>query len=83
MNLKVSQSKGTQTSVCPKIYLPPRNQVIFFTISLSLSSPIRRYAGIPDFLTSDDMESMVRDKRIDPKMVFSYVQEVYRMCNEL
>ena len=43
----------------------------------------RRYAGIPDFLTADDMEGMVRDKRIDPKMVFSYVQEVYRMCNEM
>ena len=43
----------------------------------------RRYAGIPDFLTADDMDSMVRDSRIDPKMVFSYVQEVYRMCNEM
>lgn len=42
-----------------------------------------RYAGIPDFLTADDMEGMVRDNRIDPKMVFSYVQEVYRMCNEM
>jgi len=29
------------------------------------------------------MEGMVADKRIDPKMIFSYVQEVYRMCNEL
>ena len=43
----------------------------------------RRYAGIPDFLTADDMEAMVSDSRIDPKMVFSYVQEVYRMCNEM
>jgi len=42
-----------------------------------------RYAGIPDFLTADDMDAMVRDSRIDPKMVFSYVQEVYRMCNEM
>merc|ERR1712055_833234 len=42
-----------------------------------------RFAGIPDFLTAEDMEGMVADKRIDPKMVFSYVQEVYRMCNEL
>jgi len=42
-----------------------------------------RYAGIPDFLTADDMEAMVQDSRIDPKMVFSYVQEVYRMCNEM
>merc|ERR1712149_19620 len=23
------------------------------------------------------------ERRVDPKMVFSYVQEVYRMCNEL
>ena len=43
----------------------------------------RRYAGIPDFLTADDMEGMVRDNRLDPKMIFSYVQEVYRMCNEM
>jgi len=42
-----------------------------------------RYAGIPDFLTAEDMEAMVRDKRVDPKMIFSYVQEVYRMCNEM
>jgi len=44
---------------------------------------IRRLAGVPDFLTSEDMLSMVSDDRIDPKMVFSYVQEVYRMCNDL
>ena len=43
----------------------------------------RRYAGIPDFLTADDMEAMVSDNRLDPKMIFSYVQEVYRMCNEM
>jgi hypothetical protein len=42
-----------------------------------------RYAGIPDFLTAEDMEGMVRDNRVDPKMIFSYVQEVYRMCNEM
>merc|ERR1711953_55874 len=42
-----------------------------------------RLAGIPDFLTADDMMGMVEDNRIDPKMVFSYVQEVYRMCNDL
>lgn len=42
-----------------------------------------RYAGIPDFLTAEDMEAMVRDSRVDPKMIFSYVQEVYRMCNEM
>jgi len=42
-----------------------------------------RYAGIPDFLTAEDMDAMVRDNRVDPKMIFSYVQEVYRMCNEM
>merc|ERR1712058_185510 len=36
-----------------------------------------RFAGIPDFLTADDMEVMAADGRIDPKLVFSYVQEVY------
>jgi hypothetical protein len=42
-----------------------------------------RFAGIPDFLTADDMYNMVSEKRIDPKMIFSYIQEVYRMCNEM
>jgi len=42
-----------------------------------------KYAGIPDFLTAEDMAGMVEEQRIDPKMIFSYVQEVYRMCNEL
>ena len=50
---------------------------------LSNFSIYRRYAGIPDFLTADDMEGMVSDNRLDPKMIFSYVQEVYRMCNEM
>ena len=54
----------------------------FFT-QRAVSTFSRRYAGIPDFLTADDMDAMVRDNRIDPKMVFSYVQEVYRMCNEM
>jgi len=50
---------------------------------LRILTYFRRYAGIPDFLTADDMDGMVRDNRIDPKMIFSYVQEVYRMCNEM
>ena len=48
-----------------------------------IAADFRRYAGIPDFLTADDMEGMVSDNRLDPKMIFSYVQEVYRMCNEM
>merc|ERR1719232_583469 len=42
-----------------------------------------KVAGVPDFLTAEDMSGMVEERRVDPKMVFSYVQEVYRMCNEL
>merc|ERR1711874_770958 len=42
-----------------------------------------KFAGVPDFLTAEDMSAMVEEARIDPKMIFSYVQEVYRMCNEL
>ena len=53
------------------------------TLSTSSIFIYRRYAGIPDFLTADDMEGMVSDNRLDPKMIFSYVQEVYRMCNEM
>ena len=60
---------GQQPTTGPSDIIPP----IFF----------RRYAGIPDFLTAEDMDAMVSDSRIDPKMVFSYVQEVYRMCNEM
>ena len=45
-------------------------------MNLFTMTMIRRLAGVPDFLTSEDMLSMVNDDRIDPKMVFSYVQEV-------
>merc|ERR1719232_2462283 len=37
-----------------------------------------KFAGVPDFLTAEDMSGMVEERRVDPKMVFSYVQEVYR-----
>ena len=43
----------------------------------------KKIRGVPDFLTAQDMSGMVEESRIDPKMIFSYVQEVYRMCNEL
>merc|ERR1712114_102499 len=36
-------------------------------------------ALIHNFLTAEDMAGMVEEQRIDPKMIFSYVQEVYRM----
>merc|ERR1711964_530586 len=35
-----------------------------------------KFAGVPDFLTAEDMAGMVQENRIDPKMIFSYVQEV-------
>merc|ERR1711909_50834 len=30
-----------------------------------------KFAGVPDFLTAEDMAGMVEEKRIDPKMIFS------------
>merc|ERR1712105_4082 len=29
-----------------------------------------RYAGIPDFISGDDMEEMISSGRLDPKVVF-------------
>jgi len=60
--------------------IDPNNRKQNYQIAFSTGE---RYAGIPDFLTADDMDGMVRENRIDPKMIFSYVQEVYRMCNEM
>ena len=56
---------------------------IWTSLDFRVVNFFRRYAGIPDFLTAEDMDAMVSDNRIDPKMIFSYVQEVYRMCNEM
>ena len=52
-------------------YLP---QLIFL--------PIRRLAGIPDFISGDDMDEMICSGRLDPKVVFAYVQEVYRALKD-
>merc|ERR1712107_942185 len=30
-----------------------------------------KFAGVPDFLTAEDMSAMVEEQRIDPKMTFS------------
>merc|ERR1712066_114902 len=60
--------------------LSPENRKANYELAFQTGE---RFAGIPDFLTADDMLNMVQDKRIDPKMIFSYVQEVYRMCNEM
>merc|ERR1711881_764850 len=60
--------------------IDPANRRHNYEIAFSTGE---RYAGIPDFLTADDMDGMVNDNRLNPKMIFSYVQEVYRMCNEM
>merc|ERR1711936_1415288 len=41
-----------------------------------------RLAGIPDFISGDDMDEMICSGRLDPKVVFAYVQEVYRALKE-
>ena len=42
----------------------------------------RRLAGIPDFISGDDMEEMISSGRLDAKVVFAYVQEVYRALKD-
>merc|ERR1712106_691862 len=42
-----------------------------------------RLAGIPDFISGDDMDDMIKDGRLDSKVVFAYVQEVYRALKEM
>ena len=56
----------------------------FVNLSLSHSQPIliRRLAGIPDFISGDDMDEMISSGRLDPKVVFAYVQEVYRALKD-
>jgi hypothetical protein len=43
---------------------------------------LRRLAGIPDFISGDDMDDMIASGRLDPKVVFAYVQEVYRALKD-
>merc|ERR1712014_486211 len=57
----------------------PQDRMKNYEIAFSTGE---KFAGVPDFLTAEDMGGMVQENRIDPKMIFSYVQEVYRMCNE-
>jgi len=42
-----------------------------------------RLAGIPDFISGDDMDDMIKDGRLDSKVVFAYIQEVYRALKEM
>jgi len=55
---------------------------IFFASVLLLTSMSRRLAGIPDFISGDDMDEMISSGRLDPKVVFAYVQEVYRALKD-
>merc|ERR1712212_740986 len=41
-----------------------------------------RLAGFPDFISGDDMDEMISSGRLDPKVVFAYVQEVYRALKD-
>jgi len=41
-----------------------------------------RLAGIPDFISGEDMDEMICSGRLDPKVVFAYVQEVYRALKD-
>merc|ERR1712180_198949 len=41
-----------------------------------------RLAGIPDFISGDDMDDMISSGRLDPKVVFAYIQEVYRALKD-
>merc|ERR1712183_812898 len=42
-----------------------------------------RLAGIPDFISGDDMDDMIKDGRLDSKVVFAYVQAVFRALKEM
>ena len=53
-----------------------------FIYSLPDVPDIRRLAGIPDFISGDDMDEMICSGRLDPKVVFAYVQEVYRALKD-
>ena len=53
-----------------------------FIYSLPDVPDIRRLAGIPDFISGDDMDEMISSGRLDPKVVFAYVQEVYRALKD-
>jgi hypothetical protein len=41
-----------------------------------------RLAGIPDFISGDERDEMISSGRLDPKVVFAYVQEVYRALKD-
>ena len=54
----------------------------WISIANYLTWLFRRIAGIPDFISGDDMDEMISDGRLDSKVVFAYVQEVYRALKD-
>jgi len=56
-----------------------KNIVSVLVLIISIN---RRLAGIPDFISGDDMDEMISSGRLDPKVVFAYVQEVYRALKD-
>merc|ERR1712077_187410 len=75
-----TQSWASGLAFCALKVDSPRDRLKNYEVAFVTGE---KFAGVPDFLTAEDMSAMVEEKRIDPKMIFSYVQEVYRMCNEL
>ena len=69
----------TSTS-CETKHDTQRNNFILQFVSDDLVT--RRLAGIPDFISGDDMDEMISSGRLDPKVVFAYVQEVYRALKD-
>ena len=57
-------------------------KIFFVSILVLITSMSRRLAGIPDFISGDDMDEMISSGRLDPKVVFAYVQEVYRALKD-
>ena len=51
-------------------------------VTLVTAAATRRLAGIPDFISGEDMDEMICSGRLDPKVVFAYVQEVYRALKD-
>merc|ERR1712126_67228 len=59
--------------------LKPENRKYNFELAFQTGE---RLAGIPDFISGDDMDEMISDGRLDSKVVFAYVQEVYRALKD-
>ena len=58
-------------------------QLKTFQVKLRMKLWSEKLSTVNFYFIFFNITGMVEDNRIDPKMVFSYVQEVYRMCNDL